>query len=186
MGCIRLSQVRQSLYQSHLMTTFSAATLDQATKILDDHPGFRVLRRLRAVDRFFDGLPQGSTRIGVAVDVETTGLDQESDRIIELAVQRFRFDALGRITQVGQARVWREDPGMPIDPRITQLTGLTDDDLRDQVIDAQAAVDILGYADIVIAHNAGFDRPFVDRRLPAIAGKPWACSSSEHLAQIAA
>nr|WP_240511599.1 exonuclease domain-containing protein [Novosphingobium panipatense] len=51
------------------------------------------------------------TRVGVAVDVETTGLDHDSDRIIELAVQRFRFDTKGRIVEVGQPRVWREDPG---------------------------------------------------------------------------
>ena len=37
----------------------------------------------------------------------------------------------------------------------------------------------LASASVLIAHNAAFDRPFVERRLPAIAGKPWACSCSE-------
>jgi len=41
------------------------------------------------------------------------------------------------------------------------------------------AVEILSSADIIIAHNAAFDRPFVDRRLPAVAVKPWACSMAE-------
>jgi DNA polymerase III subunit epsilon len=118
-------------------------------------------------------------RVGVAVDVETTGLDHDRDHIIELAVQRFRFDELGRVTQIGQARVWREDPGVPIDARITMLTGLTPEDLAAQTIDETAAIDILGSADIIVAHNAAFDRPFVDRRLPALCGRPWACSMSE-------
>lgn len=143
------------------------------------HPDYRVLRRLQNVDWLHAGPPQGDTRVGVAVDVETTGLDRESDKIIELAIQRFRFDALGRVTQLGKARVWREDPGEPLDSRITRLTGLTDSDLAGKAIDDTAAVDILASADIIVAHNAAFDRPFIDRRLPAIAGKPWACSMAE-------
>lgn len=155
------------------------ATLDHAATLLDAHPDFRVLRRLQPVDWLHQGPAQGEMRVGVAVDVETTGLDHDSDRIIELAVQRFRFDALGRVTQLGKARVWREDPGMPLDPRITRLTGLSDEDLAGQSIDEAAAAEILASADIVIAHNAGFDRPFIDRRLPAVAGRPWACSMAE-------
>ena len=50
-----------------------------------------------------DGVP-GAPVVGdsllprfVAIDVETTGLNHDADRIIELAIQRFRFDARGRI-----------------------------------------------------------------------------------------
>jgi DNA polymerase-3 subunit epsilon len=35
---------------------------------------------------------------------------------------------------------------------------------------------LLSKADVVIAHNAGFDRPFMEARFPAFASKPWACS----------
>lgn len=161
------------------MTNLSATPLDHAADLLDAHPDFRVLRRLRAAEWRFTGKPSGEMRVGVAVDVETTGLDHDKDQIIELAIQRFRFDALGRITEIGQARVWREDPGVALDPRITMLTGLTDEDLAGAAIDEAAAIHILASADIIVAHNAGFDRPFVDRRLPAIAGKAWACSMAE-------
>jgi DNA polymerase-3 subunit epsilon len=161
------------------MNALSAATLDRAADLLDAHPDFRVLRRLRPADWLFSGKPQGELRVGVSVDVETTGLDHDKDRIIELAIQRFRFDAWGRVTQLGKSRVWREDPGVPLDPRITMLTGLTNEDLANQAIDVDAAVEILASADIIVAHNARFDCPFVDRRLPAIAGKAWACSMAE-------
>lgn len=146
---------------------------------LAGHPDYRVLRRLQPVDYFHTGPVQGKPRVGVVIDVETTGLDREIDHIIELAVQRFRFDEAGHILQVGIPRVWREDPGIALDSRISRLTGLTMEDLAGQAIDEQAAIDILASADIVIAHNAAFDRPFVDRRLPGIAGKPWACSMAE-------
>ncbi|KAK0350437.1 hypothetical protein LTR94_029049, partial [Friedmanniomyces endolithicus] len=150
-----------------------------AAELLSAHPDFRIQRRLLPVTAFHEAAPLVPSRIGVAIDVETTGLNHDADRIIELAVQRFRFDAQGRIIQVGVPRVWREDPAMPLDPRITMLTGLTEEDVAGQAIDDAAAVDILASADIIVAHSAAFDRPFVDRRLPAVAGKPWACSMAD-------
>lgn len=138
-----------------------------------------MLRKLRPITRFHDPRPDAVTHVGVAIDVETTGLDPEFDRIIELAVQRFRYDDAGRIVQVGQPRVWREDPDRDLDPRITKLTGLTADMLKGQAIEDDTACEILSSADLIIAHNAAFDRPFVDKRLPAIAGKAWACSMAE-------
>ncbi|KPH67138.1 3'-5' exonuclease [Novosphingobium sp. ST904] len=153
--------------------------LARAARTLNADPNFRVLRRLAPVNRLHAGPAVGKTRIGVALDVETTGLDRETDKIIELAVQRFRFDELGHIVQVGTPRTWREDPHAPIDPHITKLTGLTSIDLEGQAIDEAAAIEILASSDIIIAHNAAFDRPFVDRRLPGIAGRPWACSMAE-------
>jgi len=150
-----------------------------AAELLSAHPDFRVQRRLMPVTTFHEAVPFVPNRIGVAIDVETTGLNHDADRIIELAMQRFRFDARGRIIQVGTPRVWREDPAVPLDPRITMLTGLTEEDVAGQAIDDTAAVDILASADIIVAHNAAFDRPFIDRRLPAVAGKPWACSMAE-------
>ncbi|MBT2244299.1 DNA polymerase III subunit epsilon [Sphingobium sp. BHU LFT2] len=161
------------------MNTIMPDRHSQAADFLSTHPDYRVQRRLVPVTHFHEADPLASSRIGVAIDVETTGLNRETDRIIELAVQRFRFDDRGRIVQVGMPRVWREDPGIPIDPKITKLTGLAVDDVAGQAIDEVMAVDILSSADIIVAHNAAFDRPFVDRRLPAIAGKPWACSMAE-------
>lgn len=155
------------------------ATLERAARFLEASQDYRVLRKLKPVAVFHAPKPGVQNAVGVAIDVETTGLDCASDKIIELAVQRFRFDPEGRIVQVGQPRVWREDPERTLDPVITRLTGLTDDMLKGQVIEDETALEILSSADLIVAHNAAFDRPFVDKRLPAIAGKAWACSMAE-------
>jgi DNA polymerase-3 subunit epsilon len=140
----------------------------------------RVLRRL-CVPSGRSTVPYygGDTFIGVVIDVETTGFDADTDAIIELALRRFRYDGRGRILKVDSARAWREDPGRPLEPEIIRLTGITDGELAGQKIDDDEVVRLLRTAHLVIAHNAAFDRKFVDRRLPGAARLAWACSCRE-------
>lgn len=151
-----------------------------AVRLLADNPDHRVLRRISEMTLpLSPATPAEPVRIGVVVDIETEGLDPVEHRIIELAMRRFRFDAAGRIVAVGAPRVWREDPGRPLDTAITRLTGLTDADLATQVIDDIAATAMLRSADVVVAHHAAFDCPRVEARLPGATGRPWACSMVE-------
>lgn len=154
--------------------------IDELIERIERDGKHRVLRPLAlregATGIVHDG---GESRVGLVVDVETTGIDPASDVIIELAMRRFRYDRLGRILKIDRAWTWLEDPGRALPEEITRLTGITDVDLVGQEIDEEAAVRLFLSADLVIAHNASFDRKFVERRLPGAAGLPWACSCGE-------
>lgn len=112
------------------------------------------------------------------LDCETTGTDHETDKIIELALQRVYVSTDGRIVLTGKPRSWLEDPGVPISPEITRITGLTDEDVKDQAIAEGEARSVISSADVVLSHNAGFDRPFVEKRL-GLSGLAWACSLND-------
>ena len=136
---------------------------------------FRILRRFRAESTQL-APAGGATALAVALDVETTGLDPSTERIIQLSVLPFEYlKESGQITSIEQPVTFFEDPGRPIPPAIVALTGITDADVAGQHIDDSAIVSTVG-SSLVIAHNASFDRPFVERRLPQFRERSWACS----------
>lgn len=147
---------------------------------LSSMPGYRVLREIDAnagVQQL--RAPAAGERIAAVIDTETTGLDPTTDRIIEIAVQRVIFDVGQRIVEIECARSWLEDPQRPLTADISRLTGLADRDLVGQRFDEEAILAMIGEADIIVAHNAAFDRPFIDRRFPSLSNLPWACSLSQ-------
>ena len=145
---------------------------------LDGSPDHRVLRRVVAQVHRDD---QGSepTRRGLFVDVETTGLDPRRHEVIELAMVPFRFTDAGTIVAVGPAFDRLRQPSTPIPPFITKLTGITDAMVTGQVIDADEIAALVAPADLVIAHNARFDRGFCERLHPVFITKAWACSMTQ-------
>ncbi|TWB11974.1 DNA polymerase III epsilon subunit-like protein [Rhizobium sp. ERR 1071] len=60
-----------------------------------------------------------------------------------------------------------------------RLTGITDAMVHGQMIDMPAVRALIEPADLVIAHNAGFDRPFCEAFSPIFVRKAWACSNTE-------
>ena len=67
----------------------------------------------------------------------------------------FTYSLEGRITDVhrDQARTWRQDPGRPVRPEITRITGLTDEDLAGQAIDVAAATALIANSGLIVAHT---------------------------------
>ena len=144
-----------------------------------DAADVRVLYRIDLAQGPTDSGDLSDTRVGVAVDVETTGKVLETGAIIELAMRRFRFDADGVITHIDRSYCWREDPGFPIPDRIVRPPGITDADVAGERIDQGAALQLLRSASIVVAHNAAFDRRWLERRLEGIGDLEWACSMTQ-------
>jgi DNA polymerase-3 subunit epsilon len=119
-------------------------------------------------------------KTAAAIDVETTGLDATSDVIIQFSLAPFTYDASsGKIFEVRDALTYFEDPGRPLPSHITGMTGIRDEDVAGKCIDDAAVTGLLAEISLLIAHNAAFDRPFVERRLPAFRDMPWACSMQE-------
>ncbi len=48
-----------------------------------------------------------------------------------------------------------------------------------KVVDEARLNALVAEADLVIAHNAAFDRPMLERVWPCFADKPWACSLAD-------
>lgn len=136
----------------------------------------RVLHRLNVRAGPTGEGDDATTRVGVAVDVETTSTIIELGSVIELAVRGFRYDRNGVITHIDDVRTWLEDPSVPLTLETTAITGLTDADVAGRSIDEPAATSLLRSASIVVAHHAGFDRPYVEGRLEGARGLAWACT----------
>lgn len=143
------------------------------------HPDYRVLRRLDVTGES-PALEGPAVRHAAIVDTETTGTDPANDRIIELAVVVFEYSAAsGDVGRVLGSLDALEDPGIPIPAASTAIHGITDEMVAGRRIDDAAVARLLDGVGIVIAHNAGFDRKFLEPRLPVFTALPWGCSWQE-------
>jgi len=114
------------------------------------------------------------------LDTETTGIDRANDKIIEIAVKLVKFEApTGKILSIDQTYESFNDPEEDISIEITQLTGITNEMVEGHSIDWDSVDAIFQDSDLIVAHNAGFDRAFVDRRSSVSQSKIWACSISD-------
>jgi DNA polymerase III alpha subunit (gram-positive type) len=105
----------------------------------------------------------------LAFDLETTGLDQQHDRIME-----FCFIEVDEQLQVkGEPYTELVHPGVPIPAKVQQITQITDDMVRDRPAFAHFAPRIqkLVQGATMIAHNHRFDIPFLHNELVR-AGQP--------------
>lgn len=121
---------------------------------------------------------------GIYLDTETTGLSHFDSEVIQICLLPFRYastldkgDAF--IVGVNAPYVGFQEPSKPLAPEITNLTGITPDMLIDQSLDVLHINSLLDEAEIVIAHNAAFDRPFAHKISKNFAKKKWACSMND-------
>ena len=158
----------------------SRPDLEALARHLDETGEFKVLRRFVPRSSYGEAEGNEETRTALFVDVETTGMSWMTDRIIEFAGIPFTFGKdSGRIISVGIPFVALEDPERPIPPEIVRLTHLTDELVAGQRIDDAALRALVDDTQLIIAHNAKFDRPFVEARFPCFEDKHWACSIND-------
>jgi DNA polymerase-3 subunit epsilon len=152
--------------------------LDAMAEALQASGRYRVLRKLETRSRY-ENDDQSILRRAVFLDVETTGLDPARHEIIELAMAPFTYALDGRVFEVGEPFQAFREPSHPIPPEITALTGIDDAMVAGCVIDPAEVARFVAGADLIIAHNAGFDRRFMEIFCEAFVHLPWACSMSQ-------
>ena len=115
---------------------------------------------------------EGLRRICV-LDTETTGLDVDRHQVIEICAAMVVVDDVGRVRGIRSIGSGYVDPGEPLDPTITELTGITDADLSGQDIDRDKLASFIEECESVISFNCAFDRPFVEKLLPKLKDVKW-------------
>jgi DNA polymerase-3 subunit epsilon len=118
-------------------------------------------------------------RYGTAavVDVETTGLNPYRDEIVELAITLFRYDrATGRVLEIVSEYTGLRQPSLPMRRAASAVHGITRRMVRGLKLDYRRIRAILREAEFVVAHNAAFDRSFVERSMPSSRCMTWLCS----------
>lgn len=142
---------------------------------------YKVLRRLNLnQDCRFTAKAINTPLIGICIDTETTGLNHASDKIIELGIVAFQYDPLtSGIIKIIDRYAGFEDPGIPLSAETTAITGITDEMVSGQSFDDAKVCRLADQASLVIAHNAAFDRKFVEARFPIFSKVPWGCSMTQ-------
>ncbi len=148
-----------------------------AGKVAEQPEDYRVLERLpldeNSIPATFKGAGKPVRQIAI-IDTETTGLDPDAE-VLELAVIRCGVDDSGNLCSIDEMLDEFNDPGFEIPAKVGELTGITDEMVRDKSVDMAKVEHILRDDPVIIAHNAKFDRPFFEKICPDD-GHEWVCS----------
>ncbi len=103
----------------------------------------------------------------VALDLETTGLSPRKDSILEIGAVRVKD---GKVQEDYAELIY---PGFPIPERITELTGITDEMVKNQRDERTVVEEFLEFCkdSVVVGHNIAFDLGFLCQKAVNIGKK---------------
>lgn len=155
----------------------SRQPLNQIADQLHRSGEYRVIRKYQKPQSYNLENPANNKKlIGAFLDIEATGLSYSGDKLIELGIVKFEYTADGHIFRLLDEFSGYQDPNKPIPEYITKLTGITDEAVRGRQINEAEVAEYLQNVDLIIAHNAQFDRAFFEMTFPSIPLKAWSCS----------
>ena len=155
----------------------SHSKLDQIVDQLHQSGEYRVIRKYQKPQSYNLEKPANNKKlIGAFLDIEATGLSYSNDKLIELGIVKFEYTADGRVFRLLDEFSRYQDPNIPIPEYITKLTGITDETVRGRQINEAEVAEYLQNVDLIIAHNAQFDRVFFEMTFPSVSAKAWGCS----------
>lgn len=128
------------------------------------------------LDLSFDGLAASmpGTRNVLFVDTETTGLGEHDEPITIAAVLTSVECGTGLVRREFHSYYGKREPLCPISPGAHRIHGLTMKDLAGSKFDLKELVALFGVSDLVVAHNAQFDRRML--RVAGLEDYNWQCS----------
>lgn len=159
---------------------FTSLPTPEQIKLATDWLGkanFRVIRPLEPRSTYCTDQPPEKLITVAILDTETTGTNQSRDKVIELGIVFVEVcPVTGKAYRVTRVFDELEDPGMPIPPESTRVHHITDEMVAGKNFDDAKIEALLTNVALIVAHNASFDRVFVEERFPVFASKAWACS----------
>ena len=139
---------------------------------------WKLIRKLYLPEKLNDPSSQ-EVRKGIVIDVEATGLNIGYDDVIQLAMLPFEYEIpSGKITKINTKQSFNKfrEPSIPISEEAQLITGITNDMVSDKKINPEEVNKIIENTDLIIAHNASFDRPMVETHWECFKKIPWSCS----------
>ncbi len=142
-------------YPDVMNTAESLRASGKEIKILYGMEAYYVNDMVPAVSGTLDSKLDGEF---IIFDIETTGLSAATERITEIGAVRLMN---GEVQDSFDIFV---NPGKPIPPKITELTGITNEMVADAPDEAEGLRQFYAFCGdcrVLVAHNAGFDTGFI-------------------------
>lgn len=109
------------------------------------------------------------------LDFETTGLEPATGQVIEGAIVLVGINPDNSLGPIIESYTSLNDPGAPLPAEIRRITGIDDGMVRGKKLEWARFVSVCSQAEILIAHNARFDRAWLESKTSYRAPR-WGCT----------
>ncbi|MEP1229609.1 MAG: 3'-5' exonuclease [Litorimonas sp.] len=99
--------------------------------------------------------------------------------MIEIGMVPFTYGDQGQVYSVDEPFSMLREPSFPISGEVTKINNITNDMVSGKSIDPNEVFKFAQQAGLIIAHNASFDRIFLEKYAPRFSEKAWACFMSQ-------
>ena len=139
---------------------------------------WKLIRKLN-LPKQYNEPSTGERKKGVVLDVEATGLSIGHDDVIQLALLPFEYEVpSGKILSIKKEEAFDglREPRIPISTEASLITGITNEMVINKKIESKDVENIINNTDLIIAHNASYDRPMVEQHWNCFKNVSWACT----------
>ena len=139
---------------------------------------WKLIRKLHLPKKYNDP-SGGEIKKGIVLDVEATGLSIGHDDVIQLALLPFEYEvSSGKILSIKKEDAFDglREPRIPISKEASLITGISNEMVSNKKIDPEEVEKIINSTDLIIAHNASYDRPMVEQHWDCFKNISWACT----------